>query len=115
MSVDVSKLAFDSTFRYERIATKGSATFGAIVPFGTQTVTISHNLGYVPYVKSWYTYGGKIFDLFAGIASFDIDGNGGQIDNSYVTSSDFVVTIINFGAGNISGTIYYRIYAEPQQ
>lgn len=115
MPVDISKLGFDSGFRYERMVLKDHATFGPIIQFATQTLTITHDLGYKPYVKAWYTYGsGKIFDLFAGTASFDLDGNGGQIDNSFVDATTFVVTIINFGVSAISGTVYYRIYAEPQ-
>ena len=113
--VDVSKLAFDTAYRYERIANKGGTSFSvAGGGFGNITVTIPHGLGYKPYVKSWYTYGGKVFDLFAGPASYNVDGNGAQISNAYVTTSDYVIFIENFGVPAIAGTIYYRIYEEPQ-
>lgn len=113
---DFSKVAFSSRFRYERIALKSSVAFS--VPgggFANTTVTIPHNLGYRPYVKAYYTYvSGKYFALFSGAGSFDVDGNGSQISNSYADTTNFVVFIENFGVPAVSGTIYYRIYAEPQ-
>ncbi len=116
MATDPGKLSFDSAYRYERIAIKSSVPFSvAGGGFGSTTVTIPHNLGYRPYVRSWYTYGsGKTFELFAGTGSFNIDGNSAQISNSNTTTTTFVVFIENFGLAAISGTIYYRIYAEPQ-
>lgn len=110
MAIDLSKLSFYSGSRYERVALKDSATFSTA---GFVTVAISHNLGYKPYYKAWYTYGdGKYFQLYAGTGSFDIDGNGSQVDNVNV---DTVNLNVSFFAGSpISGAIYYRIYAEPQ-
>lgn len=113
---DPSKIAFSSPFRYERVALKGSSPFSiAGGGFGITTVTITHNLGYRPYYKAWYTYGdGKYFRLFAGTGSFNIDGNSGQIDNANVTTTNLIIIIDNPGVPAISGTVYYRIYAEPQ-
>lgn len=113
---DQSKIAFNSAFRYERNALKSNVPFSvAGGGFGSTTVTIPHNLGYRPYIKAKYTYGsGKYFDLFAGPLSYNIDGNGGQISNANVDISNYVIFIENFGVPAISGTIYYRIYAEPQ-
>ncbi len=112
---DFSKIAFSSAYRYERVSLKGSTAFTvAGGGFGITTKTITHSLGYKPYFKAWYTYGGKVFKLFAGTGSFNIDSNSGQIDNADVTSTTLVIVIDNFGAPAISGTIYYRIYAEPQ-
>jgi hypothetical protein len=83
--------------------------------FATTTVTIPHNLGYKPYFKGRYTFvDGKYFNLFAGVGSYNLDGNGGQIDNINVTTANLIITIANFGVPAISGTIYYRIYAEAQ-
>jgi hypothetical protein len=114
MAVDVSRLSFDSAFRYERIAIKSSIGF-SVAAFGIKLLTIPHNLGYIPYVKSYYTYDdGKYFDLFSGITSYAIDGNGGQIDTAYADTTNYYVQISEQNGSPISGTVYYRIYAEPQ-
>lgn len=116
MATDLSKLSFDSANRYERIELKSHKDFSvAGGGFANTTVTIPHNLGYMPYFKGYYTYGsGKIFQLFAGTDSFNLDGNSGQISNVSVSTTDLIIFIENFGAPAIAGTIYYRIYAEPQ-
>jgi hypothetical protein len=113
---DPSKIAFSSAYRYEHTALKSNSPFSvAGGGFATSTITIPHNLGYRPYYKAWYTFGdGNYFRLFAGVGSFNIDGNNAQIDNANVTTSNLVIVIDNFGVPAISGTIYYRIYAEPQ-
>lgn len=113
---DFSKIAFSSAFRYEHIVLKGSSPFSVGGGgFANTTVTIIHNLGYRPFIKAFYSYGdGKYFSLFSGPSSFDIDVNGGQISNVNADSSNFIVFIENFDIPPISGTIYYRIYAEPQ-
>lgn len=114
MTTDLSKLASDSANRDERIILKGSMSF-SVGAFGIQTYTVSHGLGYIPYVKSFYTFGdGKYFRLFAGTASYALDGNGGQIDNEDIDSSNYSVSVSENNGGPISGTIHYRIYAEPQ-
>lgn len=111
---DLSKLSFTSSTRYEHVALKGSAPF-SVSALGSQTVTVAHNLGYEPYVKGFYTYGdGKYFILFSGNSSFGLDGNGGQIDNCYVDNTNLYIDITENLGGAISGTIYYRIYAEAQ-
>lgn len=114
--VDGSKLSFSSAFRYERVVKKSSKTFNvAGGGFANTTVTIPHNLGYRPYVKAKYSFGdGKYFDLFAGPGSFNLDGNGAQISNANADTINYTIFIENFGGPAISGTIYYRIYAEPQ-
>lgn len=116
MPVDLSKLSFYSGTRYERVVLKSNAPFSVVGGgAGLTTVTIPHNLGYKPYYKAWYTFAsGKYYQLWAGPGSFNIDGNNAQIDNVSVTTTSLIVAIDNFGIPAISGTIYYRIYAEPQ-
>lgn len=114
---DYSKLSFTSKFRYEHIALKGHADFTVAAGTGsTTTVTITHDLGYKPYYKARYTYGsGKYFSLFAGTSSYDIDGNMGEVVSVSVTDTALIIVMSNFDISNpISGTIYYRIYAEPE-
>lgn len=110
----IGNLAFSSEFRYEHIALKSHKPF-SVSSFGIQTLTIPHNLGYIPYVKSFYTYDNiKYFDLFPGTSSYSIGGNGGQIDNATVDTTNYYVTISENNGSPISGIIFYRIYAEPQ-
>jgi hypothetical protein len=114
MAVDLSKLAFYSGTRYERTALKSHVAF-SLAAFGVQTLTVAHNLGYVPYYKLFYAYGdGKYFQMFAGNGSYAIDGNGGQVDNIYPDSTNIYIELSENNGSPISGTIYYRIYAEPQ-
>lgn len=114
MATDLSKLASDSANRDERIVLKSNIPF-SIAAFGVQTYTIAHGLGYIPYVKSFYTFGdGKYFRLFAGTASYALDGNGGQIDNEEIDTTNYVITVSENNGSPIGGIIYYRIYAEPQ-
>ena len=114
MVVDASKLAFSADFRYERIALKTSKTF-SLSAFGVTTVSIQHNLGYIPYIKSYYTYGdGKYYELYAGNRSYAIAGNGGQIDTAYADATNYYVEVSENNGSPISGSIYCRIYAEPQ-
>jgi hypothetical protein len=114
MTVDLSKLASNSANRDERIVLKGHINF-SVAAFGVQTYTVIHSLTYIPYIKSTYTYGdGKYFRLFAGNASYALDGNGGQIDDEEVTATTYTVTVSENNGSPISGIIYYRIYAEPQ-
>lgn len=115
--VDNSKVAFTSQYRYEYIAVKGSAGFTVttVFPTATATITIAHGLGYAPFFRAYYTYGnGNYFQLFAGTASYNLDGNGVQVDNTYADTSNVYVTFFNFGVNTVDGTLYYRIYAEPQ-
>lgn len=110
---DPGKLTFLSPLRYERIAIKGTVAF-SVAAFGIQSITIPHNLGYTPYFKVWYAYtDGKVFNYFTGPGSFGIDGNGGQADSTnYADNTNLYLAISENSGAPISGSIYYRIYAE---
>lgn len=115
---DYSKVAFTSQFRYERVVMKGNIAFtlaGGEFFGETKTLTVPHNLGYRPYVKTKYTYNnGVIYEFFAGAASYSIAGNFGQVTNVSVDETNYSITLENHGTNAISGVVYYRIYAEPQ-
>ena len=113
---DYSKAAFTSVYRYEYVVQKSHAHFSiAGGGFGSTTVTITHDLGYKPYFKAWITFAsGKKFRIFSGTSSYDIDGNGVQVDSVNVTTTTLVVNLSNFGVPAVTGIVYYRIYAEPQ-
>jgi hypothetical protein len=115
MTVDLSKLAFNSEYRYERIVKKGSETF-TVTSDSFPNVSISHGLNYTPYVKCFCTFGdGKIFPLFSSPASYNIDGNSFEIDNYYVDNNQINLSFENDSASSVTITIYYRIYGEPQE
>jgi hypothetical protein len=121
MSVDYSKIAFSSRFRYEHMATdtsgnplKSSVAF-SVAPSTFPTITIPHNLGYVPFFRLYYGFNdGKYYPLFSGPSSYNIDGNSFQIDNVYADATNIYVYLENDNTVTVSGRIYYRIYAEPQ-
>lgn len=114
---DYSKVAFDSRLRYEHLVESGSETVTiAASGFGAQTtLTIAHNLGYEPYYKLKYTFNNtRYYDLFPGIDSYDIAGNGKQVDYIEVDSSNITVTFSDFLNSAQSVTVLYKIYAEPK-
>lgn len=112
MSFFPERISFLSAVRYEHIAFKSHIQFSA-TSFGVDHLIIPHNLGYEPYVKSWYDYGdGKIRRLYSGNVSYDPVA-GGQIDNQHVDSTNYYVDVSEQNGGTVSGTLYYRIYAEP--
>lgn len=115
MIADPAKLNFSSAFRYERIALKGSSSFNIAGGVFNTTITIVHNLGYVPYFKLFYSFSsGKTFALFAGPDSYDIDSNQVQIADVSANATSIVVTIDNYNVAAVSGSVYYRVYAEQQ-
>lgn len=108
-----ARLAAASAYRYEYVVRKGSFPF-SITGFNYQVFSTPHNLGYVPYVRGYYTYNNsRFFDLFAGVDSYNIAGNAVQISHVYADNTNFYVGVQANGT-NASGTIYYRIYAEVQ-
>ncbi len=109
--IDNTKLAFSSQARYLRVALKGSEDFS--VGAGTLIVSIPHNLDYKPYYKIWYKINGIFVQHAAGPASFNLCGQLEQTEDAYADTSNLYVNFFPFG-GSFNGTVYYRIYAEPQ-
>ncbi len=104
MAADASKLAFSSAFRYERVALKDSVAFSITSAEFFKTITIPHNLGYIPYYRAYYTINdGKYYSLFA---------NQDLMDTITIDSTNLSILLANFGPSTITGTIYYRIYEE---
>lgn len=110
--IDNTKLAFNSHSRYARLALKGSKGFSVSV-FGTTSVSVPHGLGYKPYYKLWYKVGTKYVQLYAGAGNYDLCGATDQSEDNYADTSNIHATFSS-GGGAYSGTLYYRIYAEPQ-
>lgn len=115
MALQLNDVNFTSSTRYEYVVLTGHVSF-AVAALGLTTATITHDLGYEPYVKLWYKYDGvsNYYQLFTGVASYGIAGNGGQIDNMTITTTTIDVDISENLGTPLSGVIYYRIYAEPR-
>jgi hypothetical protein len=126
MTLNPANLAFSSAFRYQYIAKNGSGNplkghlsfdVSTTYPNAVTTYTIPHNLGYVPFFKMWYSFGdGKYYALSAGPSTYNLDGNGFQMDDAYADATNLYFTAdnTNFSGPDITGTVFYRIYAEPQ-
>lgn len=110
--INNTKLAFNSATRYERLAKKGSSPI-SVSAFGVATVTIPHNLGYKPYYKLWYKVGSMYIQLFAGPGNYDTAGQTEQAEDNYADNINVYATFSSAGTG-YTGTLFYRIYAEPQ-
>lgn len=113
--VDATKLAFSSRFRYERIVLKDSYSF-TVQANSTSSVSITHGLGYVPYVKFFCDFGdSKVFPLFCGSSSYDIDGNSFEVDNVYTDSQSMDFDFDNESSSTVVINVHIRVYAEPQE
>ena len=51
----MADLNFDSTVNYQKIYIQGTVPMSVADPNIESTTTITHNLGYVPNVKVWFT------------------------------------------------------------
>jgi hypothetical protein len=126
MAIDYSKVQFFSGLNYQKIALAGTTT--ATVPFATPTtVTIPHNLGYVPTVKVWYepmissdgvSYAAsnqiwpladfQFGDIFEASPTFDL----GTTGYAYIDSTNLYVVLTDASGGTVSIPIYYRFYYD---
>lgn len=109
-------LSFVSSLRYERIGLKTHSDFVTSGSPSSATIIIPHNmgLGKPPFVRLFFslsTYTGY-FQMFNGgtltLDRWSIDSV--TVDNNNITIN---VTWIA-GSGTGSGTVYCRVYSEPQ-
>lgn len=110
--IDNTKIAFSSDARYARLALKGSSNF-SVSAFGITTVTVPHPLGYKPYYKLWYKIGTRYIQLFAGPANYDTGSSTDQAEDNYADTANVYANFSSTGSA-YNGTLYYRIYEEPQ-
>lgn len=106
--------AFTSKQRYERITLKGS------VPFSTNnggpntsTVTIPHGLGYAPFVRLFFALEG-FSGYFQSYNSYVLNIGHWLIDTLEVDTTNITIKFLYDDTGIHTGTVYYRVYAEPQ-
>lgn len=118
--VDLSKLAFTtigltpSMPAYQRVVTKGTRSF-SVASSGFSTINISVPTLNYPYVKLFYRFGsGPMYPMFPGVASYDIAGNGFQVEDIIVAGPPgdwtLIISLGNYSGSTVSGSIYYRAY-----
>lgn len=119
MTRDASQLNFDTDFNYPKIAFSGSQT--DVIPnfAGSLTdITITHDLGYVPFVRAWFDPAMSRRFIAGNSLYQDIDGdltdwtNGVVPANMYVTTTQFIIGYANVSGSDKSVTTYYRIYYD---
>lgn len=116
MQYDLSGAAFDSRYRYERVGLKGHVDFSTSGFF--VSVTVSHNLGYVPYYKAYAKLDSDDNYYYLSSAGPNIlYGTGSsltRLENFFADTINLYCTFDNFTPGTLSGSFFYRIYEEPQ-
>lgn len=105
---------FFSGFNYQKIATKGNSTHTATV--GSTTVTIPHNLGYIPSVRVWYDPdNGQRFPL-SNEQYTDDTTSVSEVNlvsaRAHLTTTDLVIEYTNSDAGSHDVTTYWRVYYD---
>lgn len=111
MSVDNSKLSFRTAFRYEHIAKNSNGNLlkgNVIIASSNSSVTVPHNLGYVPYCKVFYEYpAGTIMPALATAGAFI------EVDFVPTTTGLTITAYTNYETPAFSNLkVYYRIYEE---
>lgn len=107
MARDDTKLAFSSAYRYPRLFMEGKE-LGA-----SGTVTITHNLGYRPFVKVAAEYSDGSFGNVSNAGETPY-GNANVNMSIFITIGENDLEILAFD-NTISGDtvdLYYRIYEE---
>lgn len=109
---NVDKFLFDSRSNYLKIAKEGTTTYSAGTFGSTQTVSISHDLGYIPKARAFFEpVANEIWPLNAG-------GNSNRFlykitqDEAYLQIYNDRVDIKVFRFSNASRGIWYRIYYD---
>lgn len=98
-----------------RVAVEGRSNYSIPASaFATTTVTIPHNLGYVPYFRIWIKYpSGRTYYGNVGATSYE-DSSFTQTEDIHADTTNLYVRMADGAGAGVggSGTIYYRIYAE---
>lgn len=117
MSVDLSKAAFSSEYRYEYIGTKGHQAFTTTGGSpNVATVIIAHSLGYIPFFRVYFQFQGDSNYYTSYNGPIIYLGTDFWVINSIQPSTTTLTVSINPQGSTsvLTGTVFYRIYAEPQ-
>lgn len=113
--MDTVNTSFVSNKRYERIDIKRGVTITASGLGGAQNIV--HGLGYVPFFRLFLKYPGRTF--YEPLVQSPIDqGNytDYEVKTGTIDTQKIEVLYLNNTANpDPSITVYYRIYAEPQE
>lgn len=112
----VEQRHFDSNYNYQKVATSGSQTTSVAVTGGgppptPATVTIPHTLGKITSFRAWYDPNTGRRIPVTGNLTTSIASNSITMD-AYMTTTSLVFSILNFGAGAVNVTFYWRIYYD---
>lgn len=114
---NADKVLFASSYNYQKIAIDGNQSVS--VPFTTDTtITIPHDLGYVPTAKVWYepyfdnAPSGEIWPL-SGFQHGDlIIDSLNTIGHAYLDETNLYVVLYDTSGSTVSIPLYWRIYYE---
>lgn len=117
MTVDLSKLNFWSGANYmKRYDDDSPYTDVTIAAFGSQTVTVNHGLNFIPEydVQAELEANGRIWT--GTIPYVGMNQGGGGPSNAYfdswITTTDLIITAHNPTGSSISFRIYHIIYKD---
>lgn len=114
---NTDKLKFSSTLNYQKIAKEGSQIVS--VPFTTDTtITITHNLGYVPTAKVWYEpyfnneSSGEIWPLTGFQYGDLITDLLNTIGHAYLDETNLYIVLYDTSGTTVNIPVYWRIYYD---
>lgn len=112
---------FSTGFNYPKILLNDSTTDAVAGTGSVVTVTIDHNLGYIPSFRLWFDpdnnrrfpIGDALFDDFA--VPIHVTNQVSAQGNVYATTTQIIIGYTNtFGEPTKDVTTYYRIYYDEQ-
>lgn len=115
--MDVSQVYFSSDFNYQKIAVSGTSTVS--VPndaVNFTSVTIPHNLGYIPSARAWYDPA-LTRRMPISIEQYQDDDFSTNYTNltagrAYLTTNNLVLQFRNASGSTKVVRYYYRVYYD---
>lgn len=117
MALDINEALFNTGYNYQKVALSGTGTSTiANDPLNYASVTIPHDLGYIPSVRVWYNPdNGKRFALseeqYTDDTTFTSEVNSISA-RAYLTSSNLVLQFRNSSGSSKDVSYWYRIYYD---
>lgn len=117
----MAELVFDTRDNYQKIYLDDSVTLSVANPNTSTSTTISHNLGYHPNVRVWFTTASgyistAVSDAAASALNFLNSEYTNRACHYKTTTTGLVLTLyrgVTVGTTR-TATIYYRIYLDGQ-
>lgn len=107
---------FDTGYNYQKVAEADSQTTSVAVTGGGPPPTpvevpVPHTLGKVTSFRAWYDPGTGRRIPVTGNLTTPIASNSITMD-AYMTTTNLVFSVLNFGAGAVNVTFFWRIYYD---